>query len=109
MAVPSGQLPLCIGTSSHDEPGIGVGVADPVPDDVPLPDAPDPPGLSAFADFAAAAHISCIDFLGDVPWEESEAAKIWYARIKSRPSFRVLLQDKIPGFTPPDEYADPDF
>ena len=63
----------------------------------------------SFADFAAAAHLSCVDFLGDVPWDESEAAKVWYARIKSRPSFRVLLEDKIPGFTPPESYADPDF
>lgn len=63
----------------------------------------------SFADFAAAAHISCVDFLGDVPWDESEAAKTWYARIKSRPSFRALLEDKIPGLVPPDGYADPDF
>ena len=63
----------------------------------------------SFADFAAAAHLSCIDFLGDVPWEENESAKNWYARIKSRPSFRVLLDDRVPGFTPPESYADPDF
>ena len=63
----------------------------------------------SFADFAAAAHLSCIDFLGDVPWEENQAARDWYARIKSRPSFRVLLDDKVPGFTPPESYADPDF
>ena len=63
----------------------------------------------SFADLAAAAHISCIDFLGDVPWDESEAAKTWYARIKSRPSFRALLDDKIPGITPHESYADPDF
>jgi len=63
----------------------------------------------SFADLAAAAHISCVDFLGDVPWEESEPAKVWYARIKSRPSFRVLLEDKVPGFAPSEAYADPDF
>jgi len=63
----------------------------------------------SFADIAAAAHISCMDFLGDVPWDENEAAKNWYARIKSRPSFRVLLDDRVPGFAPPESYADPDF
>ena len=63
----------------------------------------------SFADLAAAAHLSCIDYLGDVPWEEDEAAKTWYARIKSRPSFRVLLADRIPGMAPPESYADPDF
>ena len=61
------------------------------------------------ADFAAAAHLSCLDYLGDVPWEASDAAKEWYARIKSRPSFRSLLSDHLPGFTPPDHYADLDF
>lgn len=63
----------------------------------------------SFADLAAAAHLSCIDYLGDVPWSESAGAKDWYARIKSRPSFRVLLGDRVPGLKPPDAYADPDF
>ena len=63
----------------------------------------------SFADLAAAAHLSCIDYLGDVPWGESGAAKNWYARVKSRPSFRALLEDNIPGVTPPESYADPDF
>lgn len=63
----------------------------------------------SFADFAAAAHLSCIDYLGDVPWAEAEGAKGWYARIKSRPSFRTLLTDRVPGLRPPAEYADPDF
>lgn len=63
----------------------------------------------SFADLAAAAHLSCIDYLGDVPWAEAEAAKDWYARIKSRPSFRSLLADRVPGLKPPEIYADPDF
>ncbi|RMF00601.1 MAG: glutathione S-transferase family protein [Alphaproteobacteria bacterium] len=63
----------------------------------------------SFADIAAAAHLSCVDYLGDVPWEEAEAAKEWYARIKSRPSFRTLLADRIPGIKPPESYGDPDF
>ena len=37
-----------------------------------------------FADLAAAAHLSAVDYLGDVPWSEDEAAKNWYARVKSR-------------------------
>jgi glutathione S-transferase len=61
------------------------------------------------ADFAAAAHLSCLDFLGDVPWEVSDAAKDWYARVKSRPCFRSLLSDHLPGFSPPAHYADLDF
>ena len=61
------------------------------------------------ADLAAAAHISCVDYLGDVPWDEDESAKIWYARVKSRPAFRALLADGIPGMPPAPAYADLDF
>ncbi|MBZ0215731.1 MAG: glutathione S-transferase family protein [Fimbriimonadaceae bacterium] len=62
-----------------------------------------------YADLCAAAHISCVDFLGDVPWIEDQAAYDWYARIKSRPAFRSLLSDQIRGVTPPAFYADLDF
>lgn len=61
------------------------------------------------ADLAAAAQLSCVDFLGDVPWDENEPAKVWYARMKSRPSFRPLLADKLPGLAPAPIYADLDF
>ena len=62
-----------------------------------------------YADLAAAAHISVADFLGDVPWDEDETAKQWYARVKSRKSFRALLADRVPGISPPPVYADLDF
>lgn len=61
------------------------------------------------ADLAAAAHLSCVDYLGDVPWEEDEMAKMWYARIKSRPSFRPLLSDRVAGILPASHYANLDF
>jgi glutathione S-transferase len=61
------------------------------------------------ADLAAAAHLSCVDYLGDVPWDQWEEAKTWYARVKSRPSFRTLLGDAIPGLPPVATYADLDF
>jgi glutathione S-transferase len=63
----------------------------------------------SYADLAAAAHLSSVDFLGDVPWDEDENAKVWYARVKSRPSFRALLGDRVMGITPPEVYADLDF
>jgi len=63
----------------------------------------------SLADITAAAHISTLDYLGDVPWDQHTAAKEWYARIKSRPSFRPLLADHIPGVAPPKHYADLDF
>ena len=63
----------------------------------------------SYADLAAAAHLSCIDYLGSVPWDEDTDARNWYARIKSRPAFRPLLADRIRGVSPPDHYADLDF
>lgn len=61
------------------------------------------------ADFAAAAHLSSLDYISDVDWNRSEAVKDWYAKIKSRPAFRSILADQIPGFLPPPHYADLDF
>jgi glutathione S-transferase len=63
----------------------------------------------SLADFAAAGHLSALDFTGDVDWTMSESARDWYARMKSRPSFRALLSDRVPGLTPPAHYADLDF
>jgi glutathione S-transferase len=63
----------------------------------------------SLADVAAAAQLSAVDYLGDVPWEDYPEAKDWYARLKSRPSLRPLLADLIPGAPPPKHYADLDF
>jgi len=63
----------------------------------------------SYADLAAAAHLSSIDYLGDVPWSEDEAAKHWYARVKSRPAFRPLLVETHAGIPPSKTYADLDF
>jgi glutathione S-transferase len=63
----------------------------------------------SYADLAAAAHLSAADYLGDVPWNEDEAAKNWYARVKSRPSFRPILAETIGGIPPSATYADLDF
>ena len=62
-----------------------------------------------YADLAAAAHLSAIDYLGDVPWYEDEAAKAWYARVKSRPSFRPLLSEWLAGVPASRTYVDLDF
>ncbi len=61
------------------------------------------------ADLAAAAHLSVLDFAGEIDWSAAPGAKEWYARIKSRPSFRPLLADRVPGVRPPAHYADLDF
>src|SRR6516162_4034480 len=66
-------------------------------------------GRMSYADLAAAAHLSAADYLGDVPWNEDEAAKTWYAQIKSRPSFRPMLAETLAGIPPSETYADLDF
>lgn len=63
----------------------------------------------SLADLAAAAHISTVDYLGEIPWNEVPLAKGWYQRMKSRPSFRPLLADRVPGTPPPVAYTDLDF
>jgi glutathione S-transferase len=63
----------------------------------------------SYADLAAATHLSAADYLGDVPWNEDDMAKTWYARIKSRPSFRPLLAETLGGVAPSPTYANLDF
>ncbi len=58
----------------------------------------------SIADIAAASHLSTIDYIGDVPWEEHEAAQAWYEKVKARDSFQPLLNDRIPGFDPASYY-----
>jgi glutathione S-transferase len=66
-------------------------------------------GTLSLADLAAAAHISVLDFLGDIDWTQHPHTRDWYARIKSRPSFRTLLNDRVPGMAPPEHYVNLDF
>jgi glutathione S-transferase len=63
----------------------------------------------SLADFAAAAHLSVIDYFGDVPWRDFSAVKTWYMKLKSRPAFRPLLTDRWPGLAPAPHYDDLDF
>lgn len=63
----------------------------------------------SIADLTAAAHLSIVDYLGDIPWSEYKNAKLWYAKMKSRPSFKDILKEKIRGIRPSDNYTDLDF
>lgn len=63
----------------------------------------------SLADISAAAHLSCMDYLGHVPWEDFDKAKEWYARVKSRPSLRPLLKDTIAGLPAAPHYKNLDF
>lgn len=61
------------------------------------------------ADFAAAAHISTLDYLDTITWSSYPEITDWYMRIKSRPSFRPLLADRLDGIPPPRQYSELDF
>ena len=61
------------------------------------------------ADFALAAHLSSLDYLGDMHWETAGETRDWYARIKSRPAFRTLLNDRVAGMPAHQGYVDLDF
>lgn len=63
----------------------------------------------SLADLAGAAHLSAIDYIGDVPWSDFPSAKAWFQRLKSRPSFRSLLSDSVRGLPASASYTDLDF
>lgn len=63
----------------------------------------------SIADLAAAGQLSILDYFADVPWEYNQKVREWYSIIKSRPSFRNILNDKIQGFTASRHYTDLDF
>jgi glutathione S-transferase len=63
----------------------------------------------SFADLAAASHLSCLDYLAEVPWDEHPGVKEWYMRMKSRPALRALLAERVPGTPPPVHYTELDF
>lgn len=65
--------------------------------------------MLTLADLSIAAHLSAYDYFGDVPWDMTPDLKAWYSRMKSRPSFRPLLADKVDGTRPARHYADLDF
>jgi glutathione S-transferase len=60
----------------------------------------------SLADFAAAAQISVADYLGGIDWTGHEGDHSWNRVMKSRPSFRPLLSEKMEGIPPPSHYAD---
>ena len=61
----------------------------------------------SLADFAAAAQISVAEYLGGIDWSGHNQARGWYRVMKSRPSFRPLLTEKMEGLPPPPGYNDP--
>lgn len=63
----------------------------------------------SLADLAGAAHLSAIDYIGDVPWADFPSAKAWFQRLKSRPSYRPLLTDSVRGMPASQSYTDLDF
>jgi len=63
----------------------------------------------SMADVSAASQISVIDYLGDIAWNGYPNAKIWYAKVKSRPSMKDILKDNIKGILPAKHYMNLDF
>jgi len=63
----------------------------------------------SLADLSAAAHLSAYDYFGDVQWDAVPDLKAWYMRVKSRPSFRPLLADRLEAARPAPHYAELDF
>jgi len=64
---------------------------------------------TTLGDLAVAAPLSALDYFGEVPWSDFPAASEWYVRMKSRPAFRSLLLDRVPGQPPVAHYTELDF
>jgi glutathione S-transferase len=62
----------------------------------------------SMADLAAAAQISVADYLGGIDWKGHEQTRGWYSVLKSRPSFRPLLTERMDVIQPPAHYAQVD-
>lgn len=63
----------------------------------------------SIADSAAAAHLSCLDYMGHLSWEKYPEIYDWYSRVKSRPAMRDILSDRLPGLMPSAHYQNLDF
>jgi len=63
----------------------------------------------SWADITVASHISCIDYLGEIVWDDFPIARDWYMKIKSRPAFRSFLMQTFPGIDPVSCYPLLDF
>lgn len=63
----------------------------------------------SLADLAAAAHLSVADYLGGLDWRGHKQTTDWYAVIKSRPSFRPFLGERMDVISPPAHYDKVDF
>src|SRR3954452_10470301 len=63
----------------------------------------------SLADLAAAAHLSVADYLGGIDWRGHKQTADWYMVMKSRPSFRPLLAERMEGIAPPAHYDKVDF
>lgn len=58
----------------------------------------------SLADLAAAAQISVADYLGGIDWKSHDQTKRWYVGMKSRPSFRPLLAERMEVIAPHADY-----
>ena len=55
-------------------------------------------------DFFAAANLSVLDYLGLLNLNDHPKLRVWYFKLKSRPSFKNILKDYIVGLTPHENY-----
>ena len=63
----------------------------------------------SLVDLTAAAHLSVADYLGGLDWRGHKQTTDWYSVMKSRPSFRPLLGERMEVIAPPPHYDNVDF
>ncbi|MGD2131579.1 MAG: glutathione S-transferase family protein [Maricaulaceae bacterium] len=57
------------------------------------------------ADVAGAAHLSCIDYLGEADWDAFPMAKAWWRKVRARASYKALCEDRVQGLPPSKSYT----
>ncbi len=63
----------------------------------------------SIADFAAAGHLSSLDYFGDINWQNRDLIKEWYSVVKSQKGFCKILNDRVAGINPTEQYSKLDF
>ena len=61
------------------------------------------------SDLVGGGYLSVLDYFGDINWNKYNDVKLWYMKLKSRPSFSSILNDVILGVPPSSHYKTIDF
>lgn len=64
-----------------------------------------------YADITISSAIAVLDYLGEIPWQLEELKQLyhWYLKIKSKTTFKPILNESCPGLKPFFKFTQIDF